>query len=478
MNGPSLVTPHASYHVFPVNRPDSAPSESTVLSDPAHQFCIDRFKRLTVLQQADFLAQLAVQAQEVATTTGVVPAHIRAMRMSLEKGPQEVVTQAEALHYYLNFPADGLRDWLHEHMKDPAAKEQVLEKFYDVLRTQLPAIAYTLAHLYSGGYYGLLTAREDRNTHHLLQLEVISRTFGFAPQTELVYYVNDPVLGKRLKTLDGMSTAEKKATVLANFATGYKQTEEGRIAPMKLGSYFEKIIFIDDEDKNLKAVVQSLVYDVSKRTLRHIGVPFIDRSMEITLTKFAARMTEQGYTVGGAAIVDRIQFWSDVIGELLSEHPEFKDSRLKCDMVLADLKRSPRWLPDVIKVLDARTLSVEDSIAALRGVFHANRPITMGAKPWIVFNDIDRTILNVDARFPIRRKSDPQGRVIGIVTQAEFAENGNPAYWLAKVSEETGVPADDLDFGWDHFRDPKTIELDHLRCQYKGSIYNNPHATH
>ena len=160
-------------------------------------------------------------------------------------------------------------------------------------------------HLYRGGYYGLLTAREDRDTLHAVQVETISEMFGFSPQTELVYYVNDPVRGKRLA---GTSTAIKKATVLTNFANGMKEDEQGLIEPMTVGKRFPEIIFIDDEDKNLKAVMHCLVRGVYTSVMDAVGVTYRTPELEMVLNARALALTDEVFAKEGVHATHSMAF--------------------------------------------------------------------------------------------------------------------------------------------------------------------------
>jgi hypothetical protein len=151
-----------------------------------------------------------------------------AMRSRPGAEPGRLITKAEAADYYLDYPSNGRDMWLKLALKDDQMREFVLNRHFDDLRTQLPAIAFTLNHLYRGGFYGLLTARGDRDNSHAAQVQMIGEVFGFVPLTELIYYVNDSVKGERLSG----SSAEKKATILTNFANGIKEDKAGFFEPM------------------------------------------------------------------------------------------------------------------------------------------------------------------------------------------------------------------------------------------------------
>jgi hypothetical protein len=98
----------------------------------------------------------------------------------------------------------------------------------------------------------------------------------------------------------------------------------------------------------------------------------------------------------------------------------------------------------------------------------------MGTRDSVIFNDIDRTILSVNAMFPIWQTGNPDP--VCTFTQAEFAEHPTETYWLNEVSEQKGIALEDLTFGWDHFRDANRIRMDILEALYKGQIVQNPHG--
>ena len=131
-------------------------------------------------------------------------------------------------------------------------------------------------------------------------------------------------------------------------------------------------------------------------------------------------------------------------------------------------------MPDVIKVYDGRKMDIESSIQGLKETFAERTPVVMGTKDSIIFNDIDRTILSVNALFYIRQKGNPVP--LHTLTQAQFAENASERYWIEKIAADKGIGRNELYFGWEHFRNIDRIRMDILEALYKGRISQNPHA--
>lgn len=466
-----LVRPQTNFDHLRLDNARLQPHEQLVLHDPAERFCTDRFKLMTARQQAELLADIALIRQRQEVVGAPVSFEISAMRAHLALPPGTLVTREVATDYYLDYPSKGRYLWLQQGIKEEQVREFVLGRHFDDLRTQLPAIAFTLNHLYKGGYYGLLTAREDRDNWHAVQVETISEMFGFSPQTELVYYVNDPVRSRRLA---GTSTAVKKATVLTNFANGMKEDEQGLIEPMTVGRRFNEIVFIDDEDKNLKAVMHCLIRGVYASVMDAVGVKYRTPELETALTARALKLTEEEFAKNGVASTHSMAFWVSVVDKLLSKHTSITGEHKNRETLIANLIKRKRWMPDVIKVHDGRRMDVESSIAGLKETFAERSPVVMGTKDSIVFNDIDRTILTVNALFYVRVKGNPTP--LYTLTQAQFAEHPTEAHWIEKTAQETGLEPKQLEFGWDHFRDTDRIRMDILEALYKGQIAQNPHA--
>jgi hypothetical protein len=468
-----LVRPETTFDHFRLDNARLKPHEQLVVHDPAERFCTDRFKLMTARKQAELLAAIAMIRQGHEVDGGSISFELSTMRAHLGLPPDAQVTQGVASDYYLDYPSKGRYLWLQQAIKDDQVREFVLEKHFDELRQQLPAIAFTLNHLYQGGYYGLLTAREDRDNLHAVQVETICEMFGFAPQTELVYYVNDPVRSKRLA---GNSTAVKKATVLTNFANGMKEDENGLIEPMSVGRRFDEIIFIDDEDKNLKAVMHCLIRGVYASVMDAVGMRFRTPELETALTSRALKLTDEEFAKNGVASTHSMAFWVSVVDTLLSKHTSITGKHKDREALIANLIKRKRWMPDVIKVYDGRTMEIEPSIQGLKDTFAQRKPVVMGTQNSIVFNDIDRTILTVNARFYVRKKGDPAPLLT--LTQAEFAEFPTEGHWIQKAAADRGMDPQNLHFGWDHFRDIVRIRKDILEALYKGSIAQNPHSEH
>jgi hypothetical protein len=466
-----LVRPQATFDQLRLDNARLQPHEQLVLHDPAERFCTDRFKLMTARQQAELLADIAMIRQGREREGVPVSFELSTMRAHLSVGAGVQVARTEATDYYLDYPSKGRYLWLQQGIKDEQVREVVLERHFDDLRTQLPAIAFTLNHLYRGGYYGLLTAREDRDTLHTVQVETISEMFGFSPQTELVYYVNDPVRSKRLA---GNSTAVKKATVLTNFANGMKEDEHGLIEPMTVGRRFNEIIFIDDEDKNLKAVMHCLIRGVYASVMDAVGVKYRTPELESALSARALTLSDEEFSKKGVAATHSMAFWVSVVDKLLSKHTSITGEHKNRETLIANLIKRKRWMPEVIKVYDGRKMDLDSSIEGLKQTFAQRSPVVMGTKDSIVFNDIDRTILTVNALFYVREKGNPNP--LYALTQAQFGEHPTEAFWVEQTAEKHGLDPKSLEFGWDHFRNTDRIRMDILEALYKGQIAQNPHG--
>jgi hypothetical protein len=399
------------------------------------------------------------------------PFELSAMRSRLGAEPGKLITKAEAADYYLDYPSKGGDMWLKRGLNDDQVREFVLNRLFDDLRRQLPAIAFTLNHLYRGAFHGLLTSRGARDTSHRILLETISELFGFAPHTDLTYFVNDCSKSKRL---GAYGSDVKKAIVLTNFANGLKEDEAGFFVPMTVRKRFNEILFIEDEEKNLMAVMHCHVRAVYSRVLDAIGVTNRTPALETALGVRALKLTEEVFAKEGVAPTHSMNFWVSVVDELLFNYTRSTGKHKDREELIASLIRSKLWMPNIIKVYDGRRLDVESSIQGLKEVFAQRSPVVMGTRDSVIFNDIDRTILSVNAMFPIWQTGNPDP--VCTFTQAEFAEHPNEAHWLQKVSEEKGIALKDLTFGWDHFRDENRIRMDILEALYKGQIVQNPHG--
>lgn len=471
-----LVRPQTSFDSLRLPDSQLALEQRLTVPEPQERFCLDRFRLMTHRQQAELLADIAMHTQGALGVNCQVPFILSSMYAHLNVPRGETVSRDAAIVYYLDYPSKGAYLWLQEAMREPELREVVLERIFDNLRRELPAIAYTLAHLYEGGYYGLLTARGGRDIQHACQIEAISELFGFAPQTELVYYVNDPILGKRLGGRN-VSSAAKKATVLINFANGLKEDEQGYVERMKLGRPFKEIIFIDDEDKNLEAVMNCLIRGVCDSVMHGIGMRFNTPWAEESLNKRAAEWTREYYEQGGVEITSSMKFWVSLVDRLLVKYAPNPNEREDSEALISRLIAEDKWMPDVIKVLDGRKIPIEPSLDTLRSIFARREPILMGTKPSIVFNDIDRNILSVNAVFDIFKRGHAAEGPVFTFNQVDFAQHPTVDYWLDKVSSEKGIPRHELYFSWAHFDDPDVIRRDILEALHKGRIAANPHLS-
>lgn len=447
-----------------------------VIQDPAAKFCEDRFANLTARDQAKLLADIALKQEAEHQPGTKPPLLLAALRAKLNLPSDSPITDELATDFFLDFPPNQMGLFLTHTIQRPEYRAFVLEEFFDRLRTQLPAVAFTLAHLYSGGFYGLLTARGGRDQGHGPQLETISQIFGTAPIAELTYYVNDPLLSKRFAGRFA-GTASRKAAVLTNFACGLKENEEGFVVPMSVGKRFDEVLFIDDEDKNLKQVLRCLIRGVCAQVFDKIGWVYRTPEMEVLLNEKADTLTETEFSAHKVARTENLTFWKTLIDNLLSEYTRHTGQYQDRERLIADLMADKRWMPDTIKVYDGRTMGVEASIERLRSIFHLNEPLLMGSMPSVVFNDIDRTILAVDAKFYIMNKNAPDAAPVLVFNQEQFAQEQSEAYWIAKASEESGIPAEHLEFSWTHFRDEDQIRIDHMLANHKGEITKNPHLS-
>lgn len=447
-----------------------------VIQDPAAKFCEDRFANLTARDQATLLADIALKQQAEHRPGTKPPLLLAALRAKLKLPSDSPITPEVATDFFLDFPPHQIGLFLSYTIRQPEFKAFVLERFYDGLRTQLPAVAFTLAHLYSGGFYGLLTARGGRDQEHRAQLETISQIFGNAPIAELTYYVNDPLLSKRFAGRFA-GTAARKAAVLTNFACGLKENEEGFVVPMSVGKRFDEVIFIDDEDKNLKQVLRCLIRGVCAQVFDKIGWVYRTPEMEILLNEKADALTESEFSKHKVDRTGDLSFWSSLVDNLLSEYTRHTGHYQDRELLIADLIADKRWMPDTIKVFNGRTMSVDDSLNKLRAIFELNEPLLMGSNPSVVFNDIDRTILAVDAKFYVVRKEEPDAEPLLVFNQEQFAQEQSEAYWKEKASAESGIPVELLEVDWTHFKNPEQIKFDHLLANYKGEITKNPHLS-
>jgi hypothetical protein len=470
-----LVAPQQSFLPLRLDNASLPSGQAITIANPALQFCNDRFKLLTVREQAGLLGEIAYRLQDSRKENQPISFTLKTIRAHLRTPEGGTFTREQADNYYLDYSSKALSLWLNEALEIPTERHFVIERLLDHLQTQLPAIAFTLAHIYAGGYYGLLTAREARDVHHAAQIEMISELFGFAPQAELVYYVNDHNYSKRLGG-KSVSTAVKKATVLTNFANGLKEDEEGAVVAMTVGKRFDEIVFIDDEDKNLKAVMHCLIRGVYASVMDQIGMKFRTPDWEARLNERAEKLTNEAYERDGVAATQSTQFWSDLVASLTAKCLSAQTPEQASDKIIGDLILQGRWMPDVIKVHDGRKLPVEPSLAQLRKILQGDTPVVPGSRRSIVFNDIDKTILSVDALFYIRPKSAPESNPLLTFTQAEFAEHPTESHWKQQASSANGIPVDQLEFCWDHFQKANFVRRDILEAMRLGKITRNIHG--
>ncbi|MFO0416062.1 MAG: hypothetical protein ACK5Y6_02125, partial [Pseudomonadota bacterium] len=446
-NKSHIVQPERSFDPIQLQGEDLGAGLNTIIADPRKRFVADRFKIMTSLQQANLLAAIDIEILSNPKIMGAkLPFQFRAMQELLKLDEHQTVTLKEAREFYLNYASSGRRMWLDRLMRSEESSKLVEHKIFEHLGSELPAIAYTLAHIYEGGYIGLLTARGERQNHSS-QIQAISETLGFAPQIELIYYVNDAELSKRLNAMT-IGTGDKKAAVLINFANGLKEDEDGRLVPMRLGRPFDEIIFIDDEDKNLKAILQCLIRDVCSNVLYEAGLRHRTDPIERRITERARLMTEHAYGDAGVSSSADFKFWWNLVDELLGEFTKLTGQHSDRSNLIENLSRQRKWLPDILKVLDGRSIPFAESQARLQRSLSGSDPLTVGSKRSIVFNDIDGNLVSVNALFYVKLSSNPESEPILVLNQAQFADNPIPEYWLEKAAAESGVPKSDLQFSF------------------------------
>jgi hypothetical protein len=447
-----------------------------VVKDPGAKFCLDRFGTLPVREQVSLLADIALARQEDAGAGVPLSFEVRTILARLGRSSTESFSKDEVTSYYLSFAPKALELWLEEGIRHPGVRDLVLERMFSHLHDQLPAISFTLAHIYSGGFYGLLTARANRDAHLPTHVRHLSEQFGFAPQTELVYFVNDPVLGKRLNGIPG-GTADRKATVLSNFVEGKKRDEHGHLVPMTLGKRFNEVIFIDDEDKNLRAAVLALVNGVAAEVLQSVSVVGDAPQSSSARAEKCREIAGGAYDHYGVAATSDPNFWTGIVDELRKGALANRGGSIDSEQLISELRATGRWLPDAIKVFDGRSLPIGPSIEILRSFFYSKEPLVLGSRPSVLFNDIDRTLLSVDARFHLRDFERPDEEPILSISQEDFAQHPTEEYWIAEAARRSGVPIQKIVFDWRHFLDPLTIRQDILAALFNGNIARNPHKT-
>jgi hypothetical protein len=472
---PPLVPAKTLYESVRIDNASLPHNQRVVIKDPACKFCEDRFANLTAHGQARLLADVALKLQENLSMGTKPPLLLSALRAKLGLPNDAVISHEVATTFFLDFPPTQMGLFLSREIRQPDIRGFVLERFFDELRTQLPAVSFTLAHLYTGGFYGLLTARGGRDKEHRAQLQAIGQILGHTPIAELTYYVNDQQLSKRFAGKFS-GTAARKAAVLTNFACGLKENEEGFVVPMSIGKRFDEVIFIDDEDKNLKQVLRCLIRGVCTHVFDKIGWVYRTPEMETLLNDRADALTEKEFSANKVARTGELSFWRSLVDNLLSEYTRHTGEYQDREKLIADLIAEKRWMPDAIKVYDGRSVGIEQSIQTLRTIFEGNEPIVMGSKRSVVFNDIDRTILAVDAKFYVIDKTNPTGEAVLIFSQEDFAREQSEAVWIATAAEQSGIAPENLEVSWTHFRDEEQIEIDHLVAYYKGQITKNPHS--
>lgn len=471
---PPLVPPKTLHQSVPLDNASLPAHQRVVINDPAAKFCEDRFANLTANEQATLLAKIALRHQAEPASSSKPPLLLATLRKKLSPSAESTITLEAAKDFFLDFPPNQMGLFLSHTIRQPDIRTFVLEELFDHLRTRLPAVAFTLAHIYSGGVYGLLTARGGRDWEHQAQLETISHIFGYAPLAELTYYVNDATLSKRFANRF-TNTASRKAAVLTNFACGLKENEEGFVVPMSVGKRFETVCFIDDEDKNLEEVLRCLVRGVCAHVFDKIGWVYRTPEMERLLNEKATSITKLEFEKHNVTRAEDLTFWRAMVDTLLSEYTRHTGHYQDRDKLIADLRADKRWMPDVIKVYNGRTLPIEPFIEKLRAIFHENKPILIGSNPSVVFNDIDRTILTVDAKFYVVNRLDPDADPVLTFSQEQFAKEQSEAYWTAEASKASGIPVEHLQVAWPHFRDKDQIETDCWGAHYRGKHTENVH---
>ncbi len=467
LNAHPIVAPSKTFDPIELEDATLPSTPRPVIHEPLKRFILDRFKTMTGRQAAQFLAAIDMHIlDQPRDSSQPLPYQFALMVQKLGLSSAAEITHERASAFYENYSHSDQQVWLARLLKREDTKQILKERTYDFLQTQLPAIGYTLAHIFEGGYIGLLTARGARS-NHARQIQRINETLGFGSQLDLIYYVNDDELSKRLGQT-GKNSAEKKALVLMNFINGLKEDKDGRWVPMKLGRPFEEIIFIDDEDKNLKAVMESLVRDVCSTVLREAGMLHSIGSIEDGITQRARKITETFFATERLKPLEALNFWFRVVDDLLEEFTTRTGKLQDRKALIGELRAEKRWLPDKLKVYDGNDIPFDKVRTRLDDAFASGQPLELGSKKSIVFNDIDGTLIWVPAQFSVHRRSDPEATPLLSFKQVDFAEHPSTDYWLEKVSQEQGIALDELTFSFASFREPELIERDLLDSGFQG----------
>lgn len=466
-----MIRPEVDY-VDPFNlaREDVRFDRQHVIVDHYERFFMGRFKMLSSKEQSEFLAKIDAQLVRSKTLVdGQEPFQFGVMREKLGLAPERKITEKIAREFYLDYSDIGRRMWFSRAFRAPETQALAENQTFANLREQLPAIIFTLAHVWDGGTYGLLTARGGRDAHRM-QMQLVGRVLGFAAAEELIYYVNDEKRGKRLAG----GTGDRKAQALLNFATGSKFDEQGDLAPMTVGKPFDKILFTDDEDKNLKSVFQASLRDVVSSVLFESGLRHRSETDEQRISAKARTLMEREYAANGLRRYEDPAYWNEVVKEVLQAFHRQAKSSFKPEEMIERLRRMDQWIPDKVVPIDGRIIDVDACERRLRTRLADPTPLELGSKPVLLLNDIDGNLLNVQARFYVRRKGDEVSPPLLVFDQATWAENPNVDYWAKKVGAAEGLDPSILTVDFKHFRDQEAIEQDILRALHRNAAFLPP----
>ncbi len=186
--------------------------ESKVQPNPHRdQFLTSRFEALTHKEQSWILAQMLAKHED---THGLSQIY-----SSYETLKKKSTDQRSRLFFRL--------------LLDPETHAVASETFLDTKRKYLPALIAALNGIQQGDEIALLTARSSKSNNKVL-VETVERFLNHSIADQYRFFPNDPVEREKVP---GTNTAERKLTILKALLNDYK-----------------KVIFYDDEDKNLKAV--------------------------------------------------------------------------------------------------------------------------------------------------------------------------------------------------------------------------------
>lgn len=191
------------------------------------EFLTTRFARLNEIEQALVLSEMESLCNSGSST--------------------DTVEKAVALYKQHN-PEDRSARFLQFLRERPEVYNDTVEALIDQHQDYFPALIAVLNAVYAGEDVGLLTARGNREGHRVL-LDALEDFIGHTIPRRNMYFVNDTSRNGRLPK---ESTAARKLQVLRDFLNGFYVDENGAEQPMS--RKFDKVVFYDDERKNIELV--------------------------------------------------------------------------------------------------------------------------------------------------------------------------------------------------------------------------------